>query len=102
MSVRKSINNEKSITSIFVKGDFTYDSHKDFLSAYSTSPEKSSFVLNLSDVKYMDSAALGMLLQLKEFSENRKASLKVINSKHESVRELFNIVDFHQVMDISD
>jgi HptB-dependent secretion and biofilm anti anti-sigma factor len=102
MSVKQTVNHEKSLTNIVVKGNFTFDSHKDFLNAYTTAPDKSSIVINLSDVDYMDSAALGMLLQLKEFSEKRKTSIRVINSKNENVRSIFDIVDFHNVLNISD
>ena len=49
-----------------IQGDFTYVLHRDFREAYRDEPPGFTYIINLFKTEYMDSAALGMLLLLRE------------------------------------
>ena len=63
---------------IRIAGSFDFSSHRDFREAYTASPKQARFVIDLTEVTYLDSAALGMLLMLREHaSGGPRISIKV-------------------------
>ena len=55
---------------IKIAGSFDFSSHKDFREAYTRSPKQAQYVVDLTEVTYLDSAALGMLLMLREHTND--------------------------------
>ncbi len=54
---------------IHLNGQFVFDAHREFKSAYTNQladPAITRVAINLAEVKYLDSSALGMLLVLRD------------------------------------
>ncbi len=67
MSVHFHIDNTNRCATISIDGRFTLQTQREFSSAYKAINEPlHSLVIDLKDVVYLDSSALGMLLQAKE------------------------------------
>ena len=76
---------------IKISGRFEFTQHQQFREAYAdVLPEKTSFIIDLSDTVYMDSAALGMLLVLRERAGglNSDITLSGFNSAIKQVLEI--------------
>ena len=78
---------------------FDFSVHKDFRSSYQNSTAR-NYVVDLQNTSYMDSAALGMLLQLREHAggENDVITLKNVSG---NIREILDIVNFGQLMQVN-
>ena len=84
---------------IQVSGRFDFTCHQAFLEAYSEYPKgEKRFVVDLSAADYMDSSAMGMLLQLREHSD-RESGVELINGNRE-VREILHIANFDRLFAI--
>jgi HptB-dependent secretion and biofilm anti anti-sigma factor len=70
MSISVTVNEEKDLVTINIIGSFDFSLFNDFREAYSslTSTYK-SYVVDMSMVEYLDSAALGMLLSMRNAIE---------------------------------
>ena len=80
---------------------FDFKVHKELREAYETRDKRyANYVVDLSNTRYMDSSALGMLLQLREFAGDRADAVRIANVQ-ESVREILRIANFHRLMTIN-
>ncbi len=80
---------------------FDFKWHSDLRNAYEkTGNGCQRFVLDMRNTEYMDSSALGMLLQLREFTGNRKEAIRIKNVGR-SVRDILTIANFDKLMTIS-
>jgi anti-anti-sigma factor len=82
-----------------IAGRFTFQMYKDFSAAYKQYTDKPSAVdIDLRAVEYIDSAALGMLLSMRNhFGPDIKLSLSNANS---SVRKILEIARFDKTFQI--
>ncbi|NIP95346.1 MAG: STAS domain-containing protein, partial [Akkermansiaceae bacterium] len=62
-------------------------------------PGKTRVVIDMAEVEYMDSAALGMLLLLRECHGGEEARIRIINCK-EGPKKILAISNFHRLFDI--
>lgn len=96
------IRNDTQPGHLHLEGTFTFDGHAAFREATTTLLETRglpAIVLDLSGVVYMDSAALGMLLLLRERAEAK--GLKVVLSRPSPmVSGILQIVQFGKLFDI--
>lgn len=60
-----------------VEGAFDFNLHKSFSEGFRSAPYR-RYVVDLVQTTYLDSSALGSLLQLKEFAESRGGSVEVV------------------------
>ena len=56
-------------------------------------------MVDLGKIEYMDSSAMGMLLQLREYSAKKEGNVSLINA-NESVQEILDIANFDKLFDI--
>ena len=56
-------------------------------------------MLDLRETNYMDSSALGMLLQLKEHAGGSKSAVQIRNAKP-AIKEILSVANFQQLMTI--
>lgn len=85
---------------IHVSGRFDFSTHQDFLSAYKAHPKgEKQFVVDLSGAEYMDSSAMGMLLQLREHGD-KSAPIRLTNG-NEGIQEILRIANFHKLFDVA-
>ncbi len=107
MSITTEINNEKSHLIIKVKGRFDYNLQKDFQKSYESRDNKksdyqaliSNYTIDLTEVNYLDSSALGMLLSLRKFS-NHQDCVEILGAK-ESIKELLELSGFDKLFTIT-
>ena len=58
-----------------------------------------SYVIDLRDTNYMDSSALGMLLQIKEFAGGTAPTVRIKNAKP-AIKDILRIANFEKLMTI--
>jgi anti-anti-sigma factor len=84
-------------------GRFDFNAHREFKEAYTSLLADSTvqtLEINLSNLDYLDSSALGMLLMLRERAEatNKKISL---SSPNPTVIKILDIANFRKLFTIS-
>jgi len=85
----------KSVT-LQISGRFDFVTHQDFARAYKQFPKGAKgFVVDLSGTDYLDSSALGMLLQLREYS-SKDAGVTLANGSR-GIREILRIANFDKL-----
>ena len=89
-----------SVVTIKVAGRFDFSTHQDFLKAYRDYPRgEKQYVVDLADADYMDSSAMGMLLQLREHG-SKGATVSLRNS-NDGIREILRIANFDKLFDVA-
>ncbi len=86
---------------INVHDRFDFSKHKEFRDAYSA--EKAAgitYVVDLSQTEYMDSAALGMLLVLKEFADEHNGNV-VLQHPSDNIMKILNVANFDALFRIN-
>lgn len=82
-----------------LSGRFDFNSHRDFRSSYEAALQSSgtkTINLNMAQVDYLDSSALGMLLLLNE--KARAANMEiVISNAPQSVRKIIEVANFSKI-----
>jgi anti-anti-sigma factor len=82
MAVRVAVSkkNDEGVLTISVSGRFDINSYKEFTQAYKERQETiSRYVIDMSDLEYMDSSALGMILMLRESAGGENAKIDIVN-----------------------
>ena len=99
MSVSTTVSSDKNEVTIQVTGRFDFSTHRDFVKAYKEYPKGAvSFVVDLKGADYMDSSAMGMLLQLREYGKSDK-NVQLING-NEGILEILRIANFDKLFTI--
>jgi HptB-dependent secretion and biofilm anti anti-sigma factor len=92
--------NQRQVT-ITVSGRFDFSNHQDFIKAYKGYPKgEKDFIVELSKAEYLDSSAMGMLLQLREHSTKGQNCVTLANC-NEAILEIIRIANFHKLFTIS-
>lgn len=85
---------------IKVNGRFDFSAHQDFLGTYSNIPKgEKAFIVDLSATEYMDSSAMGMLLQLREHAD-KASQIKLVNASA-NIQEILRIANFDKLFQLS-
>jgi len=99
MAINTNLSEDGKTVTWFINGRFDFSSHRDFLKAFNEHPKgEKSFVVDLKNAEYMDSSAMGMLLQLRDHSN--KESQVVISNANEGVSEILRIANFDKLFDL--
>lgn len=83
-----------------IRGHFDYNLHQAFRNAYRNETGSENYIIDLADTETMDSAALGMLLLLREHAGGDKANIRMINA-NEKIRDLLRMVRFQDLFVLS-
>jgi anti-anti-sigma factor len=84
---------------IAIKDNFDFNLHREFREAYRDRTDVSRFVVDLAGTEYIDSAALGMLLLLRESAHAHGAEVLIRNSA-EGVQRILEIANFQKLFEI--
>lgn len=85
---------------IKVSGRFDFSAHQDFIGAYRDVPKgEKNFIVDLSDTEYMDSSAMGMLLQLREHGD--KAERIELQNANANIKEILRIANFDKLFNLT-
>ena len=91
-----------SVANLYMSGRFDFSAHRAFRDAYDPILKQTgitSLEINLSEVAYMDSSALGMLLLLHERAE--ASGIKIVLSRASStVMQILDIANFGKLFTI--
>jgi len=99
----KIIKHEKD-ASLVLKGRFDFNCHRDFKNAYMQLLEikdLSAITVDLKEVLYMDSSAMGMLLLLKERADQAGKKVILGCGGNTTVRDLLAVVSFAKLFEIT-
>jgi len=101
MSITSTISDDQRQVTIKVSGRFDFSNHQDFIKAYKDHPKgEKHFIVELSGAEYMDSSAMGMLLQLREHSAKGQDSVVLANC-NEAILEILRIANFQKLFTVS-
>ena len=85
---------------ISVSGRFDFSAHQEFINSYRDLPKgEKQFVVDLSATEYMDSSAMGMLLQLREHAD--KAGRVALVNANANIQEILKIANFDKLFDVN-
>jgi anti-anti-sigma factor len=81
-----------------LQGRFDFSQHKDFSAAYRGFAKGTKrYVVDLSRVQYMDSSAMGMLLQLREHAMRNDKESVVLANASSGVADILRIANFEKL-----
>jgi len=86
-------------TVIKVKGRFDFSCHSQFRDAYMTARDSEDFIVDMEETSSMDSAALGMLLLLREHAQQHGAHVTITNCRGQTY-DVLQIANFHRLFKI--
>jgi anti-anti-sigma factor len=98
MNINSHFSAQDDTLKIRISGQFTHAVHPEFTQAYKTLPASSrrKYVIDLSATEYMDSAALGMLLVLRERSGGEQAKITLSGARND-VAKILDISGFKEL-----
>lgn len=100
MSIAASPSADGKTLTIKIDERFDFTAHSALRAAYATDPRRyEAYVLDLRDTQYMDSSALGMLLQMREHAGGGRSAIRIKNAKP-AIREILSVANFQQLMTI--
>jgi len=85
---------------IKIQGRFDFSVQAEFREAYEKVPGSLSFILDMSGADYMDSAALGMLLLLRDYAGGEESKIELIRCTGE-IKNILEISNFQKLFTIS-
>ena len=100
MGVSVEASPDHKVVTITIDGRFDFTLYRAFREAYGPFKEsETSYVLDLAGADYMDSSALGMLLQLREHAGGEAARIRLINCRP-SLARILKIANFQRLFAI--
>ncbi|MET0027332.1 MAG: STAS domain-containing protein [Candidatus Thiodiazotropha sp.] len=100
MSISSEISADETTVTIKISGRFDFSTHQEFMQAYKAYPKgEKLFVVDLAQAEYLDSSAMGMLLQLREHSGNADRKV-VLKNGNDAVRDVLTIANFEKLFQI--
>jgi len=100
MAVTSQLSSDGKTMTIAITGRFDFSIHKDLRKAYEGAGQASPrYVVDLHGASYMDSSALGMLLQLREYAGGGNRAVCVKNAGP-GIRDIMRIANFDKLMNI--
>lgn len=101
MSLEKLISADGKSLTIKMDEKFDFGKVQDFRSAYNSDNEKvTTIIVDLSNTEYMDSSALGMLLNMQKTMSGQVSDFKIINCRPQ-VAKILKISRFDKKFDIA-
>jgi anti-anti-sigma factor len=101
MSLDREFSADGKVLTIFLEEKFDFGKVQDFRLAYSEGSEGvSSIVINLQKTEYMDSSALGMLLNMQKSLNDSVKSFKITHCRPQ-VLKILQIARFSKKFDIA-
>jgi anti-anti-sigma factor len=95
----ETVKQSDTCTVIKIKGRFDFSCHSMFREAYSRAPNGCEFVIDMEEASYMDSAALGMLLLLREHVQQQGGRVSIQNCRGQTY-DVLQIANFHRLFKI--
>jgi len=101
MSLIKNESVDGTTLTIQIKGKFDFNLVQSFRQAYAQMSEKTvKVIVDLRETDYMDSSALGMLLNMKKTIDSQVETIEISNCQPQ-LRKILQISRFDKKFDIS-
>ena len=101
MSLDREFSEDGKQLTIFFEEKFDFGKVQDFRTAYTYEEEQvNTIVVDLQKTEYMDSSALGMMLNMQKTLGDRVQSFKIVNCRPQ-VLKILRIARFSKKFDIS-
>ena len=101
MTVKTHFSDDKKVVTISIEGSFDFSLYQSFREAYSEIDIIGlQVILDLSKTDHVDSSALGMILLLKDHTDELSGAL-TIQKPNATVRQILNIAQFDKLMKIN-
>lgn len=78
---------------------FDFNVYSALRTAYRDTKQFAAYIIDMAETTYMDSSALGMLLQIKEFAGGGAPSVRIRNAKP-GIKDILRIANFEKLMTI--
>ena len=99
MSIASNVSTDGGTVTIQVNGRFDFAAHQDFMKSYKQYPKgEKRYVVDLKAADYMDSSAMGMLLQLRDYG-TKAAKVQLVNG-NDGIKEILRIANFDKLFQI--
>ncbi|MBE0362610.1 hypothetical protein PULV_a0139 [Pseudoalteromonas ulvae UL12] len=100
MSLNKSLSSDGKVFTIQIKGKFDFNLVQAFRSAYAEiGNETPKVIIDLRETDYMDSSALGMLLNMKKSLGESVSAIQIANCRPQ-IKKILQISRFDKKFDI--
>ncbi len=100
MAISVRVDNEKREATLVLTERLTFDQHKAFTATYKgLNCDYSRYILDMGGLEYLDSAALGMLLNLREYLGNNGKTITILAGKG-TVSEVLRVSRFDKIFDL--
>ncbi len=99
MSVSAQAVGNGSTMKIQITDRFDFNIHKDLRNVYKDNESSTNYIVDLKDASYMDSSALGMLLQLREHAGGGRDAVTISNADS-NIQEILRIANFDKLMTV--
>ncbi|MER2493350.1 STAS domain-containing protein [Catenovulum sediminis] len=100
MSLSKSLSADGKTFTIQIAGKFDFNLVQEFRAAYANiGDSQPKVVVDLRDTEYMDSSALGMLLNMQKNLGSKVSSIKIANCRPQ-IRKILQISRFDKKFEI--
>ena len=93
------VSESNSTITISIRDRFDFGAHKEFRASYRDRLGSSKYVINMRDVNYIDSSALGMMLLLREHALKNSGNVIIANCNPD-IRKILAIANFDRLFDI--
>lgn len=100
MPIVTEANAAENAVAVMVEGRFDSTCHGDFRRAFLSCDATTRFTIDLQKASFMDSAALGLLLLLREKVGGDASRVEIINA-HGQPREVLNVANFGQLFRVT-
>lgn len=84
------------VLTIILPEKFDFQLHNEFRNLYEPEKNVKSLVLDMNKTSYMDSSALGMMLQLKEHADSCNGKVTIKNAKG-NIMQIIEIAHFDKL-----
>lgn len=88
-------------TRLSLSGRFDFSAHKDFRDAYQKplADKVKTITLDLGGIEYLDSSALGMILQFKDKADQVRTKI-VLESRNSFVTDILKTANFQKIFEM--
>lgn len=87
---------DQGIVMINIQDRFDFTTHKEFRAVYKERPRALKYVINMDNVRYIDSSALGMMLLLREHALKHGGSVTIMNCS-DDIMKILTIANFQRL-----
>jgi anti-anti-sigma factor len=91
---------DRNAVLIIIEGRFDFTCHAEFRKAFGSGPTGTKFIVDLATATYMDSAALGMLLLLREKVGGDASRVEIVNAQGQP-KDVLTVANFGQLFRLS-